>query len=235
MPDLLLLAGMNMDSEAFERSFADYRKYLRDEIHRFRDTVAVYRQIQERKADQLEVINLSPAFFGVVEGALFTTIVLWADKLFDEKGERGLFNFLTFVEYNRKWLSPAELKRRRSYPDDHWMLEGRIPITLESIEEDRQKIRNLEVLKSFRLRRDKFHGHFDKDYFFDRNRFQTEAPIRWKDLEEAGDLMGSILNSYSVDFDGALYSWDKVNIDDLTVLLRNASRGRTPLTGRGDR
>ena len=157
---------------------------------------------------------MAPAFFGVVEGALFTTIVLWADKLFYEKGERGLFNFLTFVEYNRKWLSPSELKRRRGYPDDHWMLEGRIPFTLECIKEDQLKIHNLEALKSVRLRRDKFHGHFDfdKDYFFDRDRFQIEAPIRWKDLEEAGDLMGTILNNYSVDFDGVLYSWDTMNI-----------------------
>lgn len=222
---------MKMDREAFEKYFSDYRKYLRDEIHRFRDTVAIYRQIEERKIDQLEVINLAPAFFGVVEGALFTTIVLWADKLFDEKGECGLFNFLTFIEYNRKWLTPTELQRRRGYPDDHWMLKDRIPITLESINEDRQKLRNLEVLKSFRLRRDKFHGHFDRDYFFDREKFQAEAPIRWKDLQEAGDLMGRLLNDYSVDFDGAMYSWDTLNIDDLNVLLRNAARGRQAIAG----
>lgn len=220
-----------MQRDEFEQHFADYRKYLRDEIQRFRDSVAVYRQIQERKADHLEAINLAPAFFGVVEGALFTTIVLWADKLFDEKGERGLFNFLTFVEYNRKWLSTQELQRRRNYPDEHWMLQGRTPITAESIEQDREKIRSLEALKSFRLRRDKFHGHFDKDYFFDRERFDQEAPIRWKDLEAAGDVMGAMLNGYSVDFDGAMYSWDTINIDDLGVLLRIADRGRRANAG----
>lgn len=220
-----------MRREEFELHFADYRKYLRDEIHRFRDSVAVYRQIQERKTDNLATINLAPAFFGVVEGALFTTIVLWADKLFDEKGERGLFNFLTFVEYNRKWLSTQELKRRRNYPDEHWMLQGRAPITAESIEQDREKIRSLEALKSFRLRRDKFHGHFDKDYFFDRKRFDQEAPIRWIDLEAAGEVMGAMLNDYSVDFDGAMYSWGTINIDDLGVLLRFADRGRRANAG----
>ena len=77
-----------MHCEEFEQHFSDYRKYLREEIHRFRDCVAVYRQIQELKLDMLEVINQAPAFFGVVEGALFTSIVLWGDKLFDEKGEQ---------------------------------------------------------------------------------------------------------------------------------------------------
>ncbi len=109
-----------MRREEFQQHFSDYRKYLREEIHRFRDCVAVYRQIQERKTDMLEVINQSPAFFGIAESALFTSIVLWGDKLFDEKGERGLFNFLTFVEYERKWLTTAELQRRKGYPDGHW-------------------------------------------------------------------------------------------------------------------
>lgn len=216
---------MAMSREQFQSHFIAYRTYLREEIHRFRDSVAVYRSIQERKNDRLKVINLAPAFFGVVEGALFTTIVMWADKLFDERGERGLFNFLSFVENNRKWLSVAELQRRRSYPDGHWMLQGRTPITYESIEADRGRIRSLNVLASFRLRRDKFHGHFDKDYFFNRERLQDEAPIRWDDLQEAGAVMGSIVNDYSVDFDGASYSWDTLNINDLEVLLRRAALG----------
>ena len=214
-----------MRREEFQQHFSDYRKYLREEIHRFRDCVAVYRQIQERKTDTLEVINQSPAFFGIVESALFTSIVLWGDKLFDEKGERGLFNFLTFVEYERKWLTTAELQRRKGYPDGHWMLDGRIPITAETIEQDRQKIRSLEALKSFRIRRDKFHGHFDKEYFFDRQRLQSEAPLRWGDLEEAGNAMGAMLNDYSVDFDGTSFAWDTLNIDDLDVLLQNAKSG----------
>lgn len=214
-----------MRREEFQQHFSDYRKYLREEIHRFRDCVAVYRQIQERKTDRLEVINQSPAFFGIVESALFTSIVLWGDKLFDEKGERGLFNFLTFVEYERKWLTTAELQRRKGYPDGHWMLDGRIPITAETIEQDRQKIRSLEALKSFRIRRDKFHGHFDKEYFFDRQRLQSEAPLRWGDLEEAGNVMGAMLNDYSVDFDGTSFAWDTLNIDDLDVLLQNAKSG----------
>lgn len=216
-----------MRREEFEQHFSDYRKYLREEVHRFRDYVAVYKQIQERKLDSLDAINQAPAFFGVVESALFTSIILWGDKLFDEEGERGLFNFLTLVEYNRKWLTTHELQRRRGYADGHWMLEGRIPITSESIEQDREKIRSLEALKSFRIRRDKFHGHFDKEYFFDRHKLQSEAPIRWVDLEEAADVMIAILNDYSVDFDGAFFAENTLNIDDLDVLLRNAKKQKS--------
>ncbi|MGZ8227459.1 MAG: AbiU2 domain-containing protein [Methylococcaceae bacterium] len=146
-------------------------------------------------------------------------------------GERGLFNFLTFIEHNRKWLATAELQRRRSYPDDHWMLKGRIPITMDSIEQDREKIRHLPALKSFRIRRDKFHGHFDKDYFFDRSRLGQDAPLNWSDLDDAGRVMGDILNDYSVDFDGTGFAWDTLNIDDLETLLRFASQTQEKRAG----
>jgi len=217
---------MKLQREAFEDHFRNYRKHLSTEIHRFCDSASVYRQISERTHDHLEELNLAPAFFHTVEDSLFTTIVLWADKLFDEEGERGLFNFLTFVEYNRDWLTTTELQRRRGYPDGHWMLQGRAPITATSIEVDREKIRSLAALKSIRIRRDKFHSHFDKDYFFDRARFQDEAPLHWKDLDDASQVMGVMLNDYSVDFDGEMFSWKTMNIDDLRHLLRTAARGR---------
>jgi hypothetical protein len=214
-----------MTSVEFDEQFPMYREWLRQEIHRFRDAVDVYRCINERTKDHLAELNLAPGFFRTTESALFTLIVMWADKLLDEHAERGLFNFLTFVEYNRKWLSPKQLQRRRGYPDDHWMLEDRKSITLKQINADREAIRALPCLQSFKIRRDKFHGHFDKEYFFDRKRLSAEAPLKWDDLEQAGDLMGRILNDYSVDFDGNAYSWSTLNIDDLSALLTAARRG----------
>ena len=214
-----------MTSEKFDARFPLYREWLRQEIHRYRDAVDVYRRINERTKDHLAELNLAPGFFRTAESALFTLIVMWADKLLDEHAERGLFNFLTFVEYNRKWLSPKQLQRRRNYPDDHWMLANRKPITLDQINEDREAIRRLPCLQSFKIRRDKFHRHFDKAYFFDRSRLSEEAPLKWDDLTEAGKLMGRILNDYSVDFDGNSYSWNTLNIDDLSALLSAARRG----------
>lgn len=221
---------MKLTRDAFEAHFREYRKHLQGEIGRFRDAASVLRQINERTNDYLCELNIAPAFFRTVEDALFTTVILWADKLFDEEGERGLFNFLTFIEYNRDWMTVGELQRRRNYPDGHWMLKDRVPITLDSIEEDRRKIRGLAALKSIKLRRDKFHGHFDKDYFFDRKKLASEAPITWANLKEAGEVMGEILNGYSADFDGELHAWESMGIDDLTRLLHAARKGQSKAT-----
>lgn len=215
---------MKLQRDEFEQLFEKYRESLRHEIHCFRDSASVFRQISDHTVDHLAEINLAPGFFHVVEDALFTTIVLWADKLFDERGERGFFNFLAFVEHNRAWLATEELKRRKGYPDGHWMLKDRVPITAKSIEVDRLKIRSLAALSSIKIRRDKFHGHFDKEYFFDRSRLHSEAAITWTELNEAGDVMGAILNDYSVDFDGAFYSWNAP--DDLRRLLNAAGAVR---------
>lgn len=216
---------MKLARPVFEQQFDQYREHLRKEIQCFQDSVSVLRQITEHTHDHLNEINLAPGFFHVTEVALFNIVILWAEKLFDERGERGLFNFLTFVEYNREWLSTKELQRRKSYPDDHWMLKNRVPITLDSIIADRERIRSLAVLPSIKLRRDKFHGHFDKRYFDDRSRLQNEAVITWVDIEAAGDVMGSMLNDYSSDFDGSFFSWSAP--EDLRRLLNTAQYGST--------
>jgi len=97
-------------------------------------------------------------------------------------------------------------------------------ITVASINADRQKIRSLAALPSIKLRRDKFHGHFDKEYFFDRSRLHKEATVTWADLQEAGEVMGSMLDDYSVDYDGVFHSWEAPN--DLQRLLDTAHRRR---------
>jgi hypothetical protein len=69
-------------------------------------------------------MNLAPAFFTITEDAVFSAIVLWVDKLFDEQSERGLVNFLKFVEHNRKLFNRKELQRRRDFSEDHWYLRS---------------------------------------------------------------------------------------------------------------
>jgi hypothetical protein len=179
-----------MKREAFDQHFIAYRANLREEVMRFRSFVNVLRQIEARMHDHLEAINTAPAFFQVVQSALFSGIILWGNKLLDQNGERGLFNFLVFVEQNRRWLSVKQLQVRRQYPDDHWMLENRTPITLKSIEADRARIKSLPAAKSFKIRRDKFHGHFDKEYFFDRTKLDKDAPLLWNDLDDVAEAMG---------------------------------------------
>jgi len=208
-----------------ERKFEEYREYLSKEAIRLASYVGLYRRLHERRADRLDEMNMAPAFFQVALDALFSAIVLWVDKLLSEKSERGLVNFLKFCEHNRKIFEVKELQRRRNYPDGHWMLK-REPITFQTIQEDREKIKRLEPLKSFRLRRNKFHAHFDKEYFFDRKKLSKEAPLKWSDLEKVIDVIKDIINRYSAAYDGNLYELEPVNVTDVDYLLDRLHRSK---------
>ncbi len=208
-----------------EEKFEEYREYLCQEAVRLASYVRLYRRLHDCWADRLDEIKVAPPFFLVVRDALFSAIVLWVNKLFDEKSERGLVHFLTFCEYNRSMFEIEELQCRLNYPDGHWMLD-REPILLKTIREDRERINKLKSLRSFKLRRDKFHAHFDKKYFFDRKKLSQDAPLKWSDLEEVIRVMKDIINRYSAAYDGKLYKLEPINATDVDYLLDRLHRSR---------
>lgn len=207
-----------MGSENQEKYFEEYREYLKAEVVRLISYIKLYRRLHERKEDRLTEMNIAPAFFQVTLDSLFTSIILWIDNLLNRKSERGFWNFLAFIENNRKIFEISELQKRRDFPDGHWMLD-RDPLTFNTIEEDRRKIQNLESISSIKHRRDKFHAHFDKDYFFDRKRIGQDAPLIWKDMDDIFELMKSILNKYSASYDGNTYHLVPFNVYDVDRLL----------------
>jgi hypothetical protein len=208
-----------MNKSEAENYFEKYREYLFGELGRLASYVRLYRHLHERKADRLIEMNIAPAFFSITIDSLFSAIVLWVDKLFGDRSERGLLNFLSFIENNRTIFDIRELQRRRNYPDDHWMLRNREPVTFASIQNDRKRIAEFKPLASFKLRRDKFQAHFDKEYFFERNKLHEDAPLTWGDLEQVVQLGKEILNSYSADYDGNTRAVEPINAGDVDHLL----------------
>jgi HEPN superfamily AbiU2-like protein len=207
-----------LEKSADEKTFEQYRESLKGEAMRLACFIRVYRLLQERRGDRLAELNVAPCFFQTVEDALFSAIVLWIDKLLAEGAERGLHNFLKFVENHRPLFSIERFQRRRGLPDGDWRLE-RAPVDYAMVAADRERIINFEPLTSFRLRRDKFHAHFDKRYFFDRRRIAEEAPLKWSDLGEAMELLKDILNRYSSAYDGVVFHIEPFNANDLNYLL----------------
>ena len=207
----------SLPNPEIEKKFEEYRHYLVYEATRLTNFVALFRKLHERRGDRLEEINIAPAFFQMATEALLAAIILWVDKLLKERGERGIFNFLSFIESNLSILEVEQLKRRKNYPDSHWM-RSRDPITLETVKEDRERIQRLTCLQNFKTLRDKFYAHFDKEYFFDRERMREMAPT-WGDLDEVVEVISHVINRYSVAYDGQEFSLQLANINDLDSLL----------------
>ncbi|TRZ50249.1 hypothetical protein D4S03_07055 [bacterium] len=207
-----------MDMKETEKLFEEYREYLKSEAIRLVSYIKLYRRMNERKSDRLHEMNVAPSFFQVTLDALFSAIILWVDKLLGARSERVFNNFLAFVENNRDIFAISELQKRKQYPNGHWML-NREPITYDTIDKHRKQIAELDSLPHFKLRRDKFHAHFDKAYFFDRSKLGNEAPLKWSDLEEVTKVMNDILNHYSAAYDGNVYHLEPFNIYDIDQLL----------------
>lgn len=220
------------EKSADEKMFELYRENLKAEGMRLVCFIRVYRLLQERRGDRLAELNIAPCFFQTVEDALFSAIVLWIDKLFAEGAERSLHNLLKFVENHRPLFSVEAFQRRRGLPDGDWRLE-RAPVDDAMVAADRETIINFEPLKSFRLRRNKFHAHFDKRYFFNRSRIAEDAPLKWSGLDQAMELFKKILNRYSAAYDGEVFHVEPLNANDLNDLLDCLHKAKN--NGDGDR
>lgn len=205
----------------FDSIFQKYREFLHQEKSALASFITIHRQLYERREDRLKEINIAPAFFQTVTWTLYSSIIIWADKLLDENGQRGYFDFLKLMENNIEAFSIAALQRRTQHPLNPWFIQQMIrkPVTLETISGHRRQILNLEPLAAIKLRRDKLHAHFDKKYFFERWRFKEEAPLKWGDFESVIELMQEILNTYSAAFDGHSMSREPINTTDLNHLL----------------
>lgn len=205
-----------------EKRFERYRDNLRREVGLLADYVNLFRRLHERSGSYRFEINSAPTFFSLVTKSVFSTIILWADKLLDEKGQRGIFDFLKFIEANTGVFSIEKLKRRRNFPDSHWLLERRRKegeITASQVARHRGRLSKLRCLKSLRTRRDKYHAHFDKKYFFDLDRLGLDAPIALKDFENAVKALWTVVNKYSAAYDGKSYEPTSANINDLDHIL----------------
>lgn len=157
-----------MSSPATEKEFAEYREYLLLETQKLTSFIAVYKQLEEMDGRRRKAMDYAPAFFGTTATALFSVIVLWCTKLLDPKSERGYSDFLQFVESRLGIFALQELQMRARLSDDD--MRVRQPITRETVEEDRARLQSIAALPNLKLRRDKFHAHFDRSYFFDRAR-----------------------------------------------------------------
>jgi len=205
-----------MNTEDFE----EYRKWLHIELERLYRFFYVYKRIHERFKDRIDEINLAPCFFRTVIDGLFSVIILWVEKLTSKNSkQRGFCDLLIFIKNNRGIFSVANLRKRRNYPKDHWMVKGRKAPNLSSVNQDIGRLEKLPALGSIKIRRNKFHAHFDKEFFYDRELLQDKAPISWRELEKILEILKEILNKYSAAYDGSTFHFPTGNINDIDCIL----------------
>lgn len=204
-----------------QKKFEIYRKNLVKEIITLFSYISIYKSLAEARENRLEEINFAPAFFGSVTQSLYTSIILWISKLFDKNSERGIYNFLLFVEGNLSLFSKKHYKQYKSISDDDWRFTkiGWTELTLTELNKFKQIINKNKILINVKHQRDKFYAHFDDKYFFSLDKLYIDAPIKWNDFYAIKKILDNIINRISVAYDGTAYSFDVVNINDVKGIL----------------
>lgn len=193
-----------LKKDAVKERFQKYRKFLIEEAQTLTIFINLYKHLYEKRQDRLDELNKAPAFFRTVNQSLLACIINWTSNLFGKKSQRGLINFLVFVENN---LNIFNYKK--------------YPISLKTVQKHKEEIEKIQALELIRLRRDKYYAHFDKKYSFDKEVLHDESPITWKDLEDIKSIMKEIIDIYSTAYDGASYSLEFLNSYDIDRILND--------------
>lgn len=166
--------------------FRAYRAAFRREAQRLGMFVALYRYLHERRHDRLDELNLAPAFFQTVLTALRSGIVTWSHKFLvgGSRQEVSMGTFLNFVGQNLPIFSTEAFRNRRGLPADAWQVAEHVPPSTEVVRLDRRRLAGLTALPSLRVLRDKFHAHFDPQYFLRPEELEEGAPLTWAELTE---------------------------------------------------
>ena len=114
-----------------EEKFEEYREHLLQEAQELSGFLFIYQQLQEMEGVRLEAMRYAPAFFAITKASLLSSLILWTDKLFDRRSQRGFANFLSFVGANLSLFTLSELQRRTGF--DEAKMVVREPLTLEII------------------------------------------------------------------------------------------------------
>jgi len=204
-----------------EHEFQQYLRRLVDDVILVDSKFELCFYLLGRKQDSLEAMNVSPAFFQLVLDALFNDSVVSIAKLYEgQRSDRNLLRFLDFVETNINIFSQEAQESRGYSPSVNWSSPTG-HVNLDTVHMHRVAIESKRtVLNNLFFRRDKVYAHSDDEYFYDRITLKDDAPLSFGQLRELIKMAGSILNEYSVAYNGAGQVFRAANALDADKLLK---------------
>lgn len=208
-----------------EQPFLKYYEKLIWQTLYARAHLKLQERLESYKSDYLKELNQAPHFFTFTIRAHLDDALLTLSRILD-KHDRSLsiWKFLSFVEQNSEIFSNEAFAQRMSGKSDYYeyQVKSHTPITLQGIEEDRQKLRSLEgTISNIKGWRDKVFAHVDREFHLKGRHASEEYPLQRQQLEEVITALARTINRYSASYQSSTFLEKFPDEDDVQHIMNS--------------
>ncbi len=212
-----------MDLSQAEEYFQKYYDELMRQAINARAHLKLWERLEKYRSSYLKELNQAPHFFTFTMRAHLDDALMTSSRIMrKQKGALTIWKFLNFAEKNSEIFSDEafsqRMKQKPDYDED-WG-KSHTPITRKEIEEDKQKLSNLEhTINNLITWRDKVIAHIDRKFLVTGKIISKEYPLERQQLQEVIDTIVEILNRYSYAFNSSTFLEKIPGEDDVQYVM----------------
>jgi hypothetical protein len=195
-----------MNLEKTREKYYTYKEFLLNELMHIDSMFELYIYLKNQHVNRIDILNISPAFFGLTENSLLESASIRLSRLYDsDKKTVTLRKFLNYVEQNRKMIFDEK---------DH-------PAIIDHIREDNKKFEGFnEKIKSLKEIRDTSLAHNDYCKLEDGFDVWAGKNIVIRDIRALIAFGEELINNYSRYSSNTAHSIKATNKLDVEYMLR---------------
>lgn len=191
---------MNMMKKELESQLKQYMDEIRDIHDAFEIYIHVYNLCHVEKNKEA---NVAPIFFYFTLKSLLMYVIISLAKLYEgykgrPRSDRNVIKFLEFIESNLILFDISEEFRKTI--NCEYIVDMQYVLNHKKIISDHSQL--IDKLLTWR---DKCFAHNDEEYFCKLDLLIEENPININEFRELIETFFSIINSYSIAYDGSQY------------------------------
>lgn len=196
--------GTNTE-KGIKKKFEEYSNYIIEEITEIDSMFDAYIGIYNKRVDCVELINMAPAFWGLVMDSFLNYSILMLAKLFDNDNEVISINkYINFVEQNKKYLFSNEINTDLAMKVKH---------IKKKLEEKENYINKLKYV------RDKSVAHNDKNIINKKIDVYEQHNFTIEEIHTLIEMVKEIVNIFWFEYSNIYEVLEATNKGDYEIVF----------------